>query len=355
MSPGLLRILLVKSVLDGILTHLSPKQFIGLGRLCRIAYDVVSRYLETAFDIDKCLERFFSDPHSFRRMQALTSTLISGSFALLYFSRASYAGSILELYAHPHHRRRVGRWIIDAGYSFSPFVGQDGAFERAILRRNLPETVACSMPAVANVLTFRKNQADGKSSPLEVQLVVARRAPIEVILGFQSSEHPLWSFYALLTGSDASAACLINVITYEKAYSLFPLATVEPHLPSPGSSPTGALPLILKTPTILGPRWLGDPDTWVIHLDTTDILHPPPENPYSTAIAHDPATISSFSVRYHAAEDGAIITFSVVESSTLKYAYVFGDENLVDHVNRILAFKETESWRDIQAGLDSIV
>ena len=124
---------------------------------------------------------------------------------------------------------------------------------------------------------------------------------------------------------------------------------MEYHLPS-----EEILPPLPGTTFILGPRWLGDPDTWVIQLDTKDISHPPPENPFSAAITRDPVTISSFSVRY-TPEDGATMTFSIVKNSTLKYAYVLGDEDLIDHVNRVLAFKESESGRDMRAGLDSII
>ena len=121
---------------------------------------------------------------------------------------------------------------------------------------------------------------------------------------------------------------------------------MEQYLPS-----SEVLPPIPKMPFILGPRWLGDSDTWVIKFNTDMIPHSPPENPFSTAIIRDPVTLSSFSMRYDP-EDGAIMTFSVVESSTLKYSYVLGDEDLVDHLNRILAFKEAESCRDMEAGLD---
>lgn len=173
----------------------------------------------------------------------------------------------------------------------------------------------------------------------------------------------------------------MNIISYEKAYCLFPLATVESRRSLLSWSSQGRstrrkeglikyrnrhfsmeqflhsseiLPPIPKMPFILGPRWLGDPDTWVIKLNTERIPRPPAENPFSTAIIRDPVTISSFSMRYHP-EDGAIMTFSVVESPTLKYSYVLGDEDLVDHLNRVLTFKEAESCRDFQAGLDSVV
>ena len=173
----------------------------------------------------------------------------------------------------------------------------------------------------------------------------------------------------------------MNVITYETAYCLFPLATVESHRSLLSWSSQGRstrrkdglikytkrgfsmehylqsseiIPPIPKMPFILGPRWLGDPDTWVIKLNTNRISHPPRENPFSPGIIHDPVTLSSFSMRYDP-EDGAIMTFSVVENPTLKYSYVLGDEDLVDHLNRVLAFKEAESCRDMQAGLDSVV
>lgn len=174
----------------------------------------------------------------------------------------------------------------------------------------------------------------------------------------------------------------MNVISYESAYCLFPLATVESRRSLLSWSSQGrstrrqqgidkykkrhfqmeeALSLaevlspIRKTPFTLGPHWVGDGDTWVIPLSTKHIVnHSPPLNPYSLALRHDPVRVASFSVRYHPT-DGAIMTFSVIKSSALKYAYVLGDDGLVDYVCCILAFKEATNLVTVVAGLDDVI
>lgn len=189
MSPPLIYVLSVDKIHDILLSILSLKQLIVLTKTCHTAYHVVSSYMKTAFNIDERLGRFFSDAPSFRCMQALTSTLISGSFALQFFDRSFYPSSDLDLYVHPHHCRTVGRWILKAGYAFIPFLDQNKDFKKAILRRNPPRMMHYSMPGVADIFTFRREQEDGKSMALKVQVIVARRAPMEVILGFHSSKH----------------------------------------------------------------------------------------------------------------------------------------------------------------------
>ena len=191
MPPGIVCILSVSNVCDRLLSFLSPKQFLDLRKLCHATHGSVSRYMERVFDIDRRLHRFFPDTQSFRRMQALTSTLISGSFALQYFDRTFYSRSDLDLYVHLHHRRTVGRWVLNAGYTFCPFLDQHEDFERAILRRSPLQPIRYLMPGVADILTFRRRSTVDKSKSLKVQLIVARRTPMEVILGFHSSKPPL--------------------------------------------------------------------------------------------------------------------------------------------------------------------
>lgn len=160
----------------------------------------------------------------------------------------------------------------------------------------------------------------------------------------------------------------MNVISYEKAYCLFPLATLEGRVSllsysSHGRSERRARGAAKYTargfrlvdflshtelafpheavPFSFGPRWVGDSDTWVIPLDMHGILPPPPANPYSTARTHDPVALCSFSVTY-SITDGTIMDFSVVESQVLKYSYIVGDEDIVDYLDRILTARTWE-------------
>lgn len=131
------------------------------------------------------LSRFFNDPRAFRIMQSRTSTLISGSVALQYFDRAFYPSSDLDLYVHSRHRREVGSWLMGMGYAFSPGRGQDANFDITVARNPQSKGLQYAMPGVAGILTFHK---EGNHGRLKVQIIVARRTPMEVVLGFHSSK-----------------------------------------------------------------------------------------------------------------------------------------------------------------------
>ena len=165
---------------------LSPREFLAVSKTCKAGRRAVSAYMNKAFDIDSRLSRFFSDTCAFRTMQAQTSTLISGSFALQFFDRAFYKSSDLDLYAHFHQRRIVGTLLLQAGYTFSPFYDQPVNFAVAVLRKVPPRNIRYSMPGVADIFNFHKRDAD-EGPLLKVQIIVARRTPMEVILGFHSS------------------------------------------------------------------------------------------------------------------------------------------------------------------------
>lgn len=186
--PGtIIQIFSDREISSYLFSHLSPKEFLRISRTCKEGKVAVSAYFVKAFDVNARLERFFSNPLAFRFVQAQTSTLISGSFALQFFDRTSYVSSDLDLYLHLEHRRTMGRWLLhEAGYSFSPYRGQEQDFESAVLRKNPRRGFRYSMPGVADILTFVKTQTDG--TKLKVQLIIARRTPMEVILGFHSSE-----------------------------------------------------------------------------------------------------------------------------------------------------------------------
>ncbi|KAI0349674.1 hypothetical protein OH77DRAFT_1414569, partial [Trametes cingulata] len=322
-----------------------------------LAHATVGAYLKTAFDINALLTRFFHDPVAFRTIQARTATLISGTFALQFFDRNSRPASDLDLHVHPHHRREVGRWLLSIGYVFAPRRGQNADFEITVRRHPDNAGLQFIAPGVTGILTFYKTT---EGQPLKIRIVVARRTPMEVIMGFRST-------------------CVMNVITFERAYCIFPLATVEQHVSLPAYSSQGRSPrraevlnrdaekgfdtlcLLSSTellatgalsPFKLGPRWLGDMDTWVVPLVTEGISPPPPPNPYSFPRIHDPAVLTSFSVRYDSVE-GAIMDFDIVESAVLQYSYVFGDNNTIDYVRHILAVKAwDEQYKVMVCSLD---
>ncbi|KAJ3011305.1 hypothetical protein NUW54_g2217 [Trametes sanguinea] len=164
---------------------LSPRTLLLLARTCHKARDAVREYMAQAFDINATLSRFFDDPIGFRCIQARTGTLIAGSVALQFFDRTFYPSSDLDLYVYPQHRREVGLWLIQMGYHFSPSRGQDRNFGVSVVKSIPNSGLPYCMPGVSAIYTFHHNSL---LECLKVQIIVAQYTPMEVILGFHSSE-----------------------------------------------------------------------------------------------------------------------------------------------------------------------
>ena len=243
--------LLAESVLDieliahPIYDRLSAAALVRLSSTCRTAHASIQAYIGIAFNIDRLLSRFFptatpgcsttcahdhthTEEHAraraFRSLQAATGTLISGSSALQFFDRKVWPESDLDLYAFARHRREVGRWLLAEGYRYKPAKFQHPNFEVEVKQCvvDRPNGIY-SMPGVLAVFTFVKplpqpgptvppmrtaspiegvisateseasdeeGEEGGPPKELKVQIIVAKTAPMEVILGFHSSEPP---------------------------------------------------------------------------------------------------------------------------------------------------------------------
>ncbi|KAI8989854.1 hypothetical protein BD414DRAFT_570777 [Trametes punicea] len=252
------RILHIELIYELIFDCSSAATLLRIARTCRAGHHAVAAYTRLAFDVDRLLSRFFPSgaapcssicaappPHehsqahdrarAFRSLQARTGTLVSGSCALQLFDRTVYPESDLDLYVHMRHRREVGRWLIREGYEFAPTPYQDSRFEIEVVHgMSRCADGIYRMPGVAGILTFKKGVSTATKQPaietedtelgaqvdieqreeeneLKVQIIVAKNTPMEVILGFHST-------------------CVMNVISYEKAYCLFPQATLEDRL-----------------------------------------------------------------------------------------------------------------------------
>lgn len=150
-------------------------------------YDEVTEYMKSTFNANRIVSRFFSDPDAFRSVQYITGTLISGSAALQFFDRSYYTGSDLDIYVHLRWTKGMGGWILDRGYRFAPGKGQVANFHEAASDPKFLNNKACYiMRGVAGVFNFLKESPSGEE--LKVQMIVAARSPMEIILNFHSSE-----------------------------------------------------------------------------------------------------------------------------------------------------------------------
>lgn len=140
--------------------------------------------------------------------------LISGSTALQFLDRSFYPDSDLDIYVEHLYADRMAYWLFSIGYEFVPRKQQDTDFRLAYqeIHSGTPQHFHAFFPAetigyfgkgVGEVYDFHKSDPDRK-----IQLITSYHSPLEVILNFHST-------------------CVMNLITHEKAYSLYPRSTFE--------------------------------------------------------------------------------------------------------------------------------
>ena len=167
--------------------HCSARSLVLLLRTCRPVNRAVRGYMAKRFNVNRILDRFFSDAMSFRLLQARTGTLVSGSSALQYFDRSFYPSSDLDIYVSRVWANDVGQFLLQEGYKFCRDSSQHPTFQSALKEKRVTNATAHygNFRGIAAVFTFEKDQAVGNK--LKVQVMAAVRSPMEVILRFHSS------------------------------------------------------------------------------------------------------------------------------------------------------------------------
>ncbi|KIM41069.1 hypothetical protein M413DRAFT_47916, partial [Hebeloma cylindrosporum] len=188
---------------DSILGCLSQADIIALSLTCKQLYEQVSSFNRRAYRIEKILGRWFNFRQilQFRNLQATTGMLISGSSAPQFFDRTVYEDSDLDLYVDHKHARIISQWLLSIGYRFKASTDSDIKTLEMGLNKNMPELSGGRdyFQAVA-VLNFKK----GRRAP--IQLITTKDAPLVMVLDFDYT-------------------CVMNFITHNKAYSIYPHAT----------------------------------------------------------------------------------------------------------------------------------
>ncbi|KAI0083367.1 hypothetical protein BDY19DRAFT_900417 [Irpex rosettiformis] len=332
-------------IYDLIFSAASPGSILRFSRTCHAAHLATRDYFARTFKINKHLSRFFDDPLAFRSLQAKTSTLISGSSALQFFDRTHYEESDLDLYVSAKHHREVGRWMLAQGYKFTPNSIQDPDFEISAGEDNMNVDVFGyvlqddRMKGVAAVFTFHKQSPTIPGKRLQVQVIVANTCPMEVILWFHST-------------------VVINVISWDRAYSLYPRATFEHRKSVLLRQRHHNFDDVIQKYTNRGfgfvftldhddlksdpafassPRWIGDGHSWVIDLPTEGVTLPQPLSPLSKSLTRDPCYLSTWRLaRAARPTEHVVMDLTVVFSDELLYYnYVLWDDK-DEQIQRVL-------------------
>ena len=339
---------------DLILDHCSPKSLIRLLRTSRVLREVVTKYMEKAFNIEKILARYFPNPSSFRFIQACTGTLISGSTALQFFDRSFYPESDLDIYVSKAWRVEVGQFLLQSGYQFVPHGRQRSVFENAVSEMRIMTSTALygNFRGISGVFNFVKQGARGER--LKVQLMVSARSPIEPILRYHSSKLSL-VFFMFHSHDTDTLAMVMNVISFDTAYCMYPRATLEQHVSlacTARRDPTlegiyrkyaargwrtirsvDSLERRTSDPALCArhPRWINDGLSWSVRLPLPsgfgDSL--PPLNWRTGAIRRDPVSATSWRLAVDQESRTCETVFVQPQAVNLFYQYVFANEDVL--------------------------
>ncbi|KAG1754581.1 hypothetical protein EDB19DRAFT_1667165 [Suillus lakei] len=372
------KVFLTAPIYDLILCDLSPRTLVWFSRTCRLAYMAVTRFFPRAYNINRHLSRYFPDPLAFRSLQARTGLVISGSNALQFLDKSFYPESDLDLYAHPGHVYEALEWLESVGYRFQPETWQhedwhdevpadwDGTTRRIDRRGdmiNLNPDMEYS--DVAGVYTFMRLVAmDTETAILKVQIIATKCNPIQTITQFHST-------------------CVMNIITFDAAYSFYPVATFEERIAVqvPGSNNSDVIAKYVergwrvyavfrpedvtrphKSPFLLNEtRWVGDRYCWSIPLDTTGVTPRPELSLSSERFSWDPSIQNGWNmkfVRNSTATKVPKMHTHLVMTTIFRYNYTFPDEKLArvirdwstsqGRLNHASLTKQNWMWFDVE-------
>ena len=147
---------------------------------------------------DNGLERFFTPKEiiEFRKLQATTGTIISGSAAVQFFDRAIYENSDLDLYVQHQSARPIALWLQSIGYVFVPC--KDSEFQS--LEMGLEKSIKLNTEDIYGIPIDIDDEPDKgyfdavvvldfkKLNHPVIQLITSRGPPLEMVLDFHSSE-----------------------------------------------------------------------------------------------------------------------------------------------------------------------
>ncbi|KII94493.1 hypothetical protein PLICRDRAFT_120574 [Plicaturopsis crispa FD-325 SS-3] len=342
-----------------IFSALSPATLIRFSWTCRDARDAVRGFWQIAYDIDRHLKRFFRDPREFRELQARTGTLISGSSALQFLDRTVYPGSDLDLYVEGRYALSIEEWLVNsAGYSYRPRPSLSKISFKAVLDVLLATDPTdprfrlgtffgdpfdddySSVGGVGAVFTFVKPAISALSEELEVQLIATSLTPVETILRFHST-------------------CVMNLISFANAYSLYPKATFEErrslitptaassHMQTEGRDKYVSRGWKMTTLSRqerddprssfgLGDRWLGDRLTWTLPLGAEC---PAIRSSEGSQLNTDNLALHNWCLRLDLSD--AVMEFEILISPALKFHYVTSMPEIKRHLRTLLALADT--------------
>ncbi|KAF9003840.1 cytochrome P450 [Hymenopellis radicata] len=180
-----------------IYSFLSPLDIVCWGMTAKVFQQSVTDYY--AANLARLLGRFFDTPEeirTFREVQRDYGMFISGSSGVQFLDNIHFPGSDLDLYVESRHGLAIGSFLLALGYEYTPRPTQPEQFDYS---RGVRSYYTHS--GIAGVYTFCRGGQ-------KVQLITSKGPPLEIVFLFHSTPP-------------------MNIITYNRVYSLYPKATFE--------------------------------------------------------------------------------------------------------------------------------
>ncbi|KAM5534260.1 hypothetical protein V8D89_012085 [Ganoderma adspersum] len=192
---------------------------------------------------------------------AQTHTVISGSFALQFMDGSYYPNSNLDLYILPNNTLLIlGAYLLHQGYIYTP---QEWQLEDFL------EDAQHILATLDVIPDIEDNKKPNYRSKCIRTVVVPRVSPLSCILAFHLT-------------------CVMNIITYNAAFSLYPYATFNRRKS-------------LALDVTMHPAEVRDNDhySWVMHLDTTGVATPSSSSLLASNLGWDPVTTRGWKLGTH--------------------------------------------------------
>lgn len=308
--------------------------------------------MRRAFNVNRLYSRYFSDPIAFRCLQSTTGALVSGLTALQLFDRSFYPESDLDIYVPFHGRKQLGHFLLNAGYRFVHNFFQHSNFDDAVSERRVMTATGNygNFKGISGVFTLEKDRLDGNT--LRVQIMVATRSPIEVILRFHSSGFT-FVWLANATHNFMIAACVMNIIAFDRAYCLYPRTTLEDRFTLVCTTRDDdviegvykryerrgwtiicgiyTVPFFTSDPSLhTGTQWINDSLTWLIPLSPPLVDDVVRYNSHIASFARDPVSITGWTLSATGLTQPAAIEFLQFKADHLFHHYVLISTGVVN-------------------------
>ncbi|KAI1084987.1 hypothetical protein F5B20DRAFT_122961 [Whalleya microplaca] len=379
--PPLQVILKIHPICARLMRFLDTKDIL---RLRQTSWSIRLDIMANEWNINSKLGRFIKYPTEFRSQLGRFDALISGGFALQFLERVVWPESDLDIMVQDgENLEGLARFLVEVeGYEMTDNQVFTEADDNVTMTQLASHQRAAFRDMKKCQTYFYRNENvntgnNFKNTTSKIQLIATSDSPLK----------------AILTGNYTTA--LVNFISWNKAYAIFPRATFLSHETVPLKDVNeyfGALhakysqrgwrmrsePVVdgpYLGPFFLGDRFLlgnlqkpdrrvGDKDTWILRLDTTSVQ--PPSKPdfvleYSSfelikiydkgqsVILEDLALVDFNEMWWKAkgTDDSLLICADTFRSPSLKYTFVYptyqahrgerGPYELWEHLRKRLA------------------